>query len=58
MEEMIYIAVYNGECTIANSVEKAKIDLEENCTHLPEFKEIEFYEAKLLKVRQTLLIEE
>jgi hypothetical protein len=58
MEEKVYIAVYNGECAIANSVEKAKEDLEENCTHNPEFKEIEFYVAKRLKVKQTIIIED
>ncbi len=57
MEEKVYIAVYNGECAVANSVEKAKEELEENCTHTPEFKDIEFYEATLLKVKQTIIIE-
>ena len=57
MEEKVYIAVYNGECATGASPEEAKKKLEESCTHVPEFIDIDFYEAKLLKVKQIIVIE-
>jgi hypothetical protein len=56
-EEKVYIAVYNGECSIGKSIEEANKKLEEDCTHAPEFIDIDFYEAKLLKVKQIIIIE-
>jgi hypothetical protein len=56
-EEKVYIAIYNGECGIGESIEEAKKKLEEDCTHTPEFIDIDFYEAKLLKVKQIIIIE-
>lgn len=56
MEEKTYIAIYNGECATGSSLDEAKKKLEENCTHNPEFKDIEFYEAKLLKTKQIIII--
>ena len=57
MKEKTYIAVYNGECATGSSPDEAKRKLEENCTHNPEFIDIEFYEAKLLKAKQIIIIE-
>lgn len=57
MEEKVYIAVYNGECATSSSVEEANKKLEADCTHSPEFIDIDFYEAKLLKVKQIIVIE-
>lgn len=56
-DKKTFIAVYAGECSIKDSVEEAMIDLVENCTHEPDFKDINFYEAKLLKVKQIIIIE-
>ena len=58
MEEKLYIATYNDQFGKGDTIELAKLDLEDVSTHEPEFDKICFYEVKKINVKQTLTIVE
>jgi hypothetical protein len=53
----VYIAVYNGECSISESIDDALKDLIDNCTHTVVFEDVAFYKATPLKVHQAIIID-
>lgn len=58
MSKEVYIAMYNNECEVRNTLEEAYKALCENSTHEPDFEETQFFKAAEIKVEQILRIKE
>lgn len=52
----MYIATHNGSCGIGEIPDDAYSDLKENSTRDPDINEVLFFEAKPVKVKQTIII--